>query len=115
MPLLVVHRCASQPMLLAAWLNIAAAEREDLALGQPPRQRSALAASMGMDEASFSRLVDSLLAGELVASAADGTLRIPWTPLYFASLAYARQQQQKIATSTATSPAAVQQEPLALD
>ena len=118
-PLLAVHRCAGQPMLLAAWLNIADAEREDLALGQPPRSRSALAASMGMDEVSWQRVVDSLLAAGLVTSNADGTLQVPWTPLYFASLAYARQQQQQnVATraaAAASSAASAHQEPLAFE
>jgi len=104
-------------MLLAAWVNIAAAEREDFALGQPPRSRSTLAASMGIDETSLQRLIDSLVAAELLTSSADGTLQVPWTPLYFASLAYARQQQaQQVATRTVAGDAtAVQQEPLALD
>lgn len=119
MPLLVVQRCVSQPLLLAAWLNIAAAEREDLALGQPPRSRERLAASVGLDIPSFQRVVDSLVAAELVTQEADGTLQVPWTPLYFASLAHARhQQQQNVATRTAaaaSSAAAMQQEPLALD
>lgn len=116
LPSLVVHRCAGQPMLLAAWVNIAAAEREDLALGNPPRQRNVLAASMGLDEAGFQRLVEILLAAEFLTSDPDGTLRVPWTPLYFASLAYAHHMQQQTATSTpAPNTAPVQQQPLALD
>lgn len=118
-PLLVIHRCASQPVLLAAWLNIAAAEREDLALGQPPRSWEALAASVGLDLPGFQRVVGALVAAELVTQEADGRLQVPWTPLYFASLAYARYQQQKIvatrAAAAASSAAAVHQEPLVLE
>jgi hypothetical protein len=115
LPSVVVYRCTGQPMLLATWVTIATAEREDRALGRTPRSRGALASSLGLDEVALQPLVEYLLATNLLSSDPDGTLFVPWALLSMASLAYARHlQQQHMTTSTITSPAA-HQEPLALE
>jgi hypothetical protein len=114
LPSAVVYRCTGQPMLLAAWVTIATAEREDRALGRIPRSRDALASSLGLDEVALQPLIEYLLATNLLSSEPDGTLYVPWALLSMASLAYARHLQQQMTTATVTSPAA-HQEPLALE
>jgi len=105
-PMLVVKHLAGQPLLLAAWLHIAGAEREDMALGQPPRSWEALAASVGLDLPAFRQVVGTLVAAGLVTAEANGWLHIPWTPLYLASLAHARAQRAQPTSAAPPPPAA---------
>jgi hypothetical protein len=78
----LIHACAGDGELLAAWLVIAAAEREDAGLGLPPREPHVLAATAGQTLDEFEANMSYLLDNGFLTRWPDGSIRVPWGRLY---------------------------------
>jgi hypothetical protein len=99
LPLAVLQRCAGDPLLLAAWVAVAATIQEDEALRGAARPASdlirAVAQLLGLDgqpDILITSLLGTLGDRQLLI-VADGQLAIPWSALAEASVAEAQRRQ----------------------
>ncbi len=94
-PFLLLSKYPSDPDTVMTWLVRAMAEREDAALGLPPREDDFLSATAGMDLDDFVFCTKSLIDDHWLTRDPNGTIRVPWGYLYAASVeaAWALQQQ----------------------
>jgi len=119
-PFLLLSKYPSDPDTVMTWLVRAMAEREDAALGMPPREEYFLAATAGIDLEDFGYCTDGLIADHWLTRDPNGTIRVPWGHIYETSVEAAWQLQQHVtalrarhaANQAAASPS---QQPLDLE